>query len=126
MKIKPFKKDNKSKLVVLSICAFIVVGLIFIASSYSIKSSTTVDELLFSNLKVNNNGEFHATVNVSNKTGSDYNLKYINVIVINNGVEIKLPTYIGNVIKNNETKILDVKYNNELKDISEITYEVKR
>lgn len=123
MKVKPF--NIKNVLITLSIISVIIIGIIFISNTYSVKEEKPTDLIITNDKVTKENGTTKISAEVINQTGEEYALKYINVKVISEGNEIILPAYVGDTIKDNTSKKLDVTYDKEL-EVSSVTYEIKK
>lgn len=123
MKVKPF--NIKNVLITLSVISVIIIGIIFISNTYSVKEEKPTDLIITNDKVTKENGTTKISAEVINQTGEEYALKYINVKVISEGNEIILPAYVGDTIKDNTSKKLDVTYDKEL-EVSSVTYEVKK
>lgn len=84
------------------------------------------DGLVFdkANIEINSNMTRY-TVQVKNTNKEDYSLNTISVEFINKlGETEELIGYIGNTIKEGETKLLDVSVDKELKNLVSISYNI--
>lgn len=73
-------------------------------------------------------GVSRLTTKVTNNTGSDYKLnEYVIKITDAKGTLIAtIPGYVGDTIKNGETRIIDSKIDQDLSSATKIEYEVKK
>jgi len=124
MKVKPLK-NNKRKIAAIGIFIIIALGIIFISNTYSIQEEKAKEiEIVNEEVKTENETT-KITAEVINQTGSDYNLKYIEVKIMDEEKEIILPAYVGETIKDNESKILDVTYDKEIES-NNVSFEIKK
>lgn len=119
--------ENKKKLlIVFGMIACMVIGTILIRNSYSASDVVEVDGLSFENLNIDNKDDtLHLTVDVKNTSGSEYKLDTITVKLTTDQGYVELPGYIGNILGENETKKLDIKYDSTLK-VTDITYIINK
>ena len=84
-----------------------------------------VDGLKFKNrVFVIQDGVSRIITEVTNNTGTDYSIKEYNIIIKDkNGKTLATLTgYVGEVIKNKDTKIIDTSIDRDLRDVATIEY----
>lgn len=127
------KLSSKLKITVITLVCCVFIGLIsFIGISLSSTSSSyletkTVDGLVFDKgTIVYDNNSTKYTVEVTNTNNNDYALDTISVIIRYDDNQEEIIGYIGNTIKANETRLLDVSIDKKLDKILNIDYKINK
>ena len=111
-------------LIVITGFLLVVIGKSMATEESSILREQEVGSLVFKNAKLDyENGISKLEVEVENK-GEDLNLKYIDIKVEKENENIRLIGYIGDSIKSNETKLIEASVDQDITDITNITYTI--
>ena len=89
----------------------------------------TFEGLTFTNTSLTTtNGVSTLITEVSNSTGSDYTLEEFTITIKNKAGEVitTIPGYVGDVIKNGETRTINSSIDIDLSNASSIEYSVKK
>ena len=89
----------------------------------------TFEGLTFTNTSLTTtNGVSTLITEVSNSTGSDYTLEEFTITIKNKAGEVitTIPGYVGDVIKNGETRTINSSIDIDLSSASSIEYSVKK
>ncbi len=89
----------------------------------------TFEGLTFTNTSLTTtNGVSTLITEVSNSTGSDYTLEEFTITIKNKDGEVitTIPGYVGDVIKNGETRTINSSIDIDLSNASSIEYSVKK
>ena len=89
----------------------------------------TFEGLTFTNTSLSTtNGVSTLITEVSNSTGSDYTLEEFTITIKNKDGEVitTIPGYVGDVIKNGETRTINSSIDIDLSSASSIEYSVKK
>ena len=95
----------------------------------SVIKDQTFEGLTFTNTSLTTtNGVSTLITEVSNSTGSDYTLEEFTITIKNKAGEVitTIPGYVGDVIKNGETRTINSSIDIDLSNASSIEYSVKK
>ena len=111
-------------LIVVTGVILIIVGKSIATKDSSVLREQEVENLVFKEAEIKyENGISKLEVEVENK-GEDLNLKYIDIKVEKENENIRLIGYIGDSIKSKETKLIEASVDQDITDITNITYTI--
>ena len=111
-------------LIVITGVILVIIGNSIATEESSVLREQEVENLVFKEAEVKyENGISKLEVEVENK-GEDLNLKYIDIKVEKENENIRLIGYIGDSIKSKETKLIEASVDQDITDITNITYTI--
>ena len=132
-------KKNIIKIIVIVLILIIIIGLIYTFYPKKNGKKETVQELirltfddniknniLFSNIKIIKDDEYYFKANATNMTSNTLSITPIEITLIDDkNNQIKMTSYIGDVLESEEGKTIIVKTNKDLKDTKKIEINVQ-
>lgn len=132
-------KKNIIKIIVIVLILIIIIGLIYTFYLKKDGKKETVQELihltfddniknniLFSNIKIIKDDEYYFKANATNMTSNTLSITPIEITLIDDkNNQIKMTSYIGDVLESEEEKTIIVKTNKDLKDTKKIEINVQ-
>lgn len=132
-------KKNIIKIIVIVLILIIIIGLIYTFYPKKDGKQETVQELihltfddniknniLFSNIKIIKDDEYYFKANATNMTSNTLSITPIEITLIDDkNNQIKMTSYIGDVLESEEGKTIIVKTNKDLKDTKKIEINVQ-
>jgi len=111
-------------LIVITGVILVIAGKSIATEESSVLRDQEVGNLVFKNAKIEyKEGISKLEVEVENKE-KEMNLKYIDITVEKENESIRLIGYIGDTIKENETKLIEASVDKDIQDITNITYAI--
>lgn len=132
-------KKNIIKIIVIVLTLIIIIGLIYTFYPKKDGKQETVQELirltfddniknniLFSNIKIIKDDEYYFKADATNMTSNTLSITPIEITLIDDkNNQIKMTSYIGDVLESEEEKTIIVKTNKDLKDTKKIEINVQ-
>lgn len=132
-------KKNIIKIIVIVLILIIIIGLIYTFYPKKDGKQETVQELirltfddniknniLFSNIKIIKDDEYYFKADATNMTSNTLSITPIEITLIDDkNNQIKMTSYIGDVLESEEEKTIIVKTNKDLKDTKKIEINVQ-
>lgn len=132
-------KKNIIKIIVIVLILIIIIGLIYTFYLKKDGKKETVQELihltfddniknniLFSNIKIIKDDEYYFKADATNMTSNTLSITPIEITLIDDkNNQIKMTSYIGDVLESEEEKTIIVKTNKDLKDTKKIEINVQ-
>lgn len=132
-------KKNIIKIIVIVLTLIIIIGLIYTFYPKKDGKKETVQELihltfddniknniLFSNIKIIKDDEYYFKADATNMTSNTLSITPIEITLIDDkNNQIKMTSYIGDVLESEEEKTIIVKTNKDLKDTKKIEINVQ-
>lgn len=132
-------KKNIIKIIVIVLTLIIIIGLIYTFYPKKDGKKETVQELihltfddniknniLFSNIKIIKDDEYYFKADATNMTSNTLSITPIEITLIDDkNNQIKMTSYIGDVLESEEGKTIIVKTNKDLKDTKKIEINVQ-
>ena len=132
-------KKNIIKIIVIVLILIIIIGLIYTFYPKKDGKKETVQELirltfddniknniLFSNIKIIKDDEYYFKADATNMTSNTLSITPIEITLIDDkNNQIKMTSYIGDVLESEEGKTIIVKTNKDLKDTKKIEINVQ-
>ena len=132
-------KKNIIKIIVIVLTLIIIIGLIYTFYPKKDGKKETVQELihltfddniknniLFSNIKIIKDDEYYFKADATNMTSNTLSITPIEITLIDDkDNQIKMTSYIGDVLESEEEKTIIVKTNKDLKDTKKIEINVQ-
>ena len=111
-------------LIVITGVILVIIGNSIATNESSALREQEVESLVFKEAEIKyENGISKLEVEVENK-GEEISLKYIDIKVEKENENIRLIGYIGDSIRSNETKLIEASVDNDITDITNITYTI--
>jgi uncharacterized protein YxeA len=124
---------NRNKIIIGFIAVVVlVIGIILIKNAYSIGTGSTlsnqvVDGLSFENANVEvEDGITTFNADVINDSGDTYELKTITITLTNGSSKVTLVGYIGETLDKEEHKTLKASIDQELSNVTSVSYTINK